>query len=306
MRRAGQEKLEIRLFSFSCLHACHLRYSQRMKLNILGARGMLGTDLVDAATRAGHAVHGSDLPEMDITAGNSAFAALPSCDWVINCAAYTNVDGAESDRDAAFAINATAPGQLAAWCASRQVRLLHISTDYVFDGTSREPYRETDSVHPVSVYGESKLAGEQAIEEANGEHLIVRTQSLFGAHGKHFVKAILDRGRETGQLQVVNDQTSCPTYTPHLAEAILHLLAGGRTGIVHVASSTACTWFDFAVEICRQAAPAVRIKPVTADQFPRPARRPPYSVLDTSRYREWTGQQMPTWQQGLEAFLAGE
>jgi dTDP-4-dehydrorhamnose reductase len=265
---------------------------------------MLGHDLTAACREAGHEVFGYDLPELDLTKDDGGLDRVPPGDWVVNCAAYTDVDGAQSHRDTAFAVNAGGAGRAAAWCAGRGVPFVHISTDYVFDGMSKIPYREDAPVHPLNVYGESKLRGEEAVQAAGGRHLIVRTQSLFGIHGKNFVAAILQRLEAGGPLKVVNDQASCPTYTAHLAAAILHLMRCGRLGIVHVSASGECTWFEMACAIARSVRPDSVIQPVTAQEFGRPARRPAYSVLDKSRYEEWTGRRMPSWQDGLEAYLA--
>lgn len=264
---------------------------------------MLGRDLTAACRAAGHEVFGYDLPELDLTRDDGGLDRLRGCDWAVNCAAYTDVDGAESHRDSAFAVNADGAGRAAAWCARRGITLIHISTDYVFDGLSPRPYPEDAKVRPLNVYGESKLHGELAVQAAAGRHLIVRTQSLFGIHGKNFVAAILQRLEAGSPLKVVSDQTSCPTFTVHLAAAILHLMRCGRLGIVHVSASGECTWFEMACAIAQRVKPGAEVQPVTAQAFGRPARRPAYSVLDKSRYEEWTGQRMPSWEQGLDDYL---
>jgi dTDP-4-dehydrorhamnose reductase len=247
---------------------------------------------------------GFDLPEVDIRGDLGVLGDLAGTDWIVNCAAYTDVDGAESDRETAFAVNAAGAGRLARVAAARDVRLLHVSTDYVFDGALRRPYREDDMPGPINVYGESKLAGEAEVAAAGGRSLIVRTQSLYGPGGRHFVGAIrglLQKGDQP--LRVVNDQTTCPTYTGHLAAAILRLLAVETQGIVHVSASGECTWHAFARAIAEQLRPGAVVDPVSSDAFPRPARRPAYGVLDKGRYEEWTGVEMPSWEDGLAAFL---
>jgi dTDP-4-dehydrorhamnose reductase len=274
-----------------------------MKVVILGANGLLGSDLSEACRAAGIDAACYDLPEVDITIAGG-IDQLPSCDWLVNCAGYTDVDGAESDRETAFAVNCDGAGRVAAWCAGHDVSLLHVSTDYVFDGESRIPYREEDAVNPLSVYGQSKLAGERAVLKSGCAHIILRTQSLFGEHGRHFIRTIM-RLVETGKrpLRVVNDQITSPTHTVHLALAILRLLKAGKEGIVHVSASGSCTWHEFACAVVNAIGVDVEIEAVSSVEFASAARRPAWSVLDKSRYEEWTGQKMPSWHEGLKAYL---
>jgi dTDP-4-dehydrorhamnose reductase len=278
-----------------------------MKILLVGAKGMLGRDVAALCERNGVAVAGYDLPELDISGPPEGLSALPVCDRMVNCAAYTNVDGAESEREAALAVNRDGARHLAQWCKARAVPLLHVSTDYVFDGSASSPYREEDAVSPLNAYGESKLAGEDAVREICNDALIVRTQSLFGTHGHNFVKTITRKLKENaGPLRVVDDQVSCPTYTAHLADAILRLLKCGKQGLVHVSASGECSWYAFARAIADHLKPGASVLPVGSSEYPRPARRPAYSVLDKSRYTSWTGHEMPSWQEGLRAHLAEE
>ena len=275
-----------------------------MRLVIVGANGMLGTDLKAACTRHGMEAVGLDLPEVDITRPDRLSQDIPECDWLINCAAYTNVDGAETNRGLCFSINAAGPANLAALCAKRGIPLLHISTDYVFDGAKTTPYLEDDLTHALSVYGESKLEGERAVQDAGCSFIIARTQSLFGVHGHNFIKAIMrfmDEGKVP--LKVVNDQVSCPTWSGHLAYALLKLIQTPHRDIVHTSSEGACSWFDFARAIVERVKPGVEVLPVPAATYPRPAKRPANSVLDKSRYAHWTGHRFPSWQEGLDAYL---
>lgn len=266
---------------------------------------MLGHDLVAACRGAGVEVSGYDLPELDITRDSCGLEQLPACDWVINCAGYTDVDGAESDMEAAFAVNRDGVQRVAAWCAKHGIPILQVSTDYVFDGSSAAAYREDDPVKPLNAYGESKLAGEQAVQSVCDRYLILRTQSLFGVHGLNFVKTIISRLEKSDDpVSVVNDQTSCPTYTVHLADAILRLLNVGKQGIVHVSASGSCTWYEFALAIAGRIKPDAMVRPVTSREYVMPALRPAYSVLDKDRYTSWTGHVMPTWGEGLEEYLA--
>jgi len=267
---------------------------------------MLGTDLVSACEQAGHEVIGLDLPELDITSHDNTREMIPACDWLVNCAAYTDVDGAESHPEEAVAVNAKAVRNLAKLCFSRKIHLLHISTDYVFDGRLKRPYTEEDYANPLGIYGVSKMAGEEAIREEKGHHIILRTQSLFGMHGRNFVKSVIERIEKGEELHVVDDQISSPTYTRHLAEAILKLLPIDERGLVHVSGTGACSWYRFAKAIAKHVEPNAVVKPVKTVDTDRPAPRPAYSVMDSLHFEKWTGHRMPSWQQGLEEYLAEE
>ena len=245
-----------------------------------------------------------DRDEVDITRYDDLAAKAPAADWIVNCAAFTQVDLAETEREAAHAVNAVGAGNAARLCAARGARLLHLSTDYVFDGALSRPYREDDPTGPLNYYGTTKLLGEQAIEAAGASHLIVRTQSLFGPNGRNFVQAILRRLREgNAPVRVVNDQISAPTYTKHLAQAILRLLHSSHTGTVHVSASGHCSWYEFACAIAERAGAAGRVVPIPSADYPVPAKRPAFSVLDNRRFSEWTGWTMPGWQDGLTDYL---
>ena len=182
--------------------------------------------------------------------------------------------------------------------------MLQVSTDYVFNGRGARPYREDDIPDPVNAYGASKLEGERQVREAGGNHLIVRVQSLYGRHGHNFVRSILRKlEAEAPALRVVGDQVCSPTYTRHLAQAILALIRAEKTGVVHVRASGECTWHEFAAAIAARVRPGTAVHPVPTSAYPTPARRPAYAVMDCRRYREWTGRQMPHWREGLDAYL---
>jgi dTDP-4-dehydrorhamnose reductase len=183
--------------------------------------------------------------------------------------------------------------------AAAAERVLYVSTDYVFDGTKRDPYVESDPPAPVQEYGHSKLAGERATAEANPNHLVVRSSWLFGAGGKNFVETILQLAEEGDELRVVDDQVGCPTFTGHLAEALVALAAGDERGVLHATGAGSCSWFEFAHEILERAGVDRDVRPCTSDEFPRPARRPAYSVLASER----GGPTLPAWQDGLDAYL---
>ena len=273
-----------------------------MKLLVVGAAGMLGTDLVRAAGEAGHEVVGVDLPEIDITdpVSTGRVVGAAGADVVVNCAAYTDVDGAEAHEATAGRINAHGAGVLAQAARDAGARIVHLSTDYVFDGTKAEPYRESDSTGPRTAYGRTKLAGERAVAAANPGHAIARTAWLFGAAGKNFVDAMLRLGTERGAVSVVYDQVGCPTWTGHLAGALLRVAEDGVTGVIHLAGGGRCSWSEFAVEIFAQAGVDVEVTPVTTAEFPRPAPRPAFSVLGTERRDPIV---LPSWQEGLAGYL---
>ncbi len=275
-----------------------------MKLLVTGAQGMLGRAVVECATRLGHDVRAATRAELDVTDAEATRQALlagrPRA--VINCAAYTDVDGAESDRQGAERVNAGGAGHVAAAAAEVAARIVHVSTDYVFDGSKREPWLESDPVAPLGVYGDTKLAGELAVAEANPSHTIVRTAWLFGSGGRNFVDTMLAIGVQRDEVCVVTDQVGCPTWTGHLAGALVELAERPEeTGIVHVAGAGQCSWNEFALEIFERAGIDCRVLPATTEQFVRPARRPAYSVLGSERRDPVT---LPPWQRGLAEYLA--
>lgn len=275
------------------------------QLLVTGSHGQLGRAVLQAADARGFSAHGRDLDTLDITdpvaVGAWIHAARPQT--VVNCAAFTAVDDCEDHEAEALAVNATAVGHLAAACNAVGATLVQISTDYVFDGTSTRPYREDDPVAPASAYGRTKLAGENAARTATA-HLIVRTAWLYGHGGRHFVGAIR-RQIESGntQLRVVADQHGSPTSCDDLAAAILNLIEAGAVGTVHVANRGATTWHGFAAEIARRLGSDADIQPVTTDEFPLPAPRPAYSVLDTAHLEALTGRPTPTWQDALARYM---
>jgi dTDP-4-dehydrorhamnose reductase len=212
-------------------------------------------------------------------------------DIVINCAAWTDVDGAEDHEDEALRINRDGARNMAEAAGA----VLYVSTDYVFDGTKREPYVESDPVNPQSAYGRTKLAGERVTAEANPRHYIVRTSWLFGPGGKNFVETMLGLGPE---VRVVDDQVGSPTFTGHLADALARLARTEDYGVHHLTASGSCSWVEFAREIFARAGSDTRAEPCTTADFPRPAPRPAYSVLGSER-----GHRLPSWQEGLDAYL---
>jgi len=277
-----------------------------MRILITGAGGMLGADVHTAARTAAHETIALTRSELDITDAGAVRAAVGDArpDVVIGCAAWTNVDGAEREPEAAHAVNGPGAGNVAAAAAACGAWTIHVSTDYVFDGAKRTPYLESDPVSPLSQYGRTKLAGERAVaEHAPGAHTIVRTAWLFGAHGPCFPKTMLRLAAERDELTVVGDQIGCPTFTGHLAAALVGLAEQRErtAGVVHLAASEECSWCEFAQAVIeRSGAPAAtRVRPITTAEYPTPAPRPAYSVLRTER----DAPILPCWQDGLASFM---
>lgn len=221
--------------------------------------------------------------------------------YIINCAAYTAVDKAENDFETAMLVNGIAPGILATEALKHNARLIHISTDYVFDGTSSQPYLETDNVNPKSKYGQSKLKGEQAILEIDPSDIIIRTSWLYSSVGHNFVKTMRKYGNERGQLRVVYDQTGGPTYAADLAKVLLDIasMASPKGGIYHYANEGVISWYDFAQEICRLSNISCNIEAIRTSEYPLPAPRPGYSVFDKSKIKSAFGVTIPWWQDSL-------
>jgi dTDP-4-dehydrorhamnose reductase len=278
-----------------------------MRILITGAAGMLGQDVATAVDAAGHEPIGLPRAELDITDPPAVAQAMAEAapHAVVNCAAWTNVDGAEEDYEGALVVNGRGAGNVAREAATVGAWTIHVSSDYVFDGCKREPYVESDPVGPQSGYGSSKLEGERAVAEAApGRHTIVRSSWLFGAGGHCFPKTILRLAGERDELTVVDDQVGSPTFTGHLAVALVELAARGErapVGVLHVAGGGECSWFEFAREIvARGDAPGCEVKPVTSAEFIRPAPRPAYSVLRSER----AAPILPHWRRGLDEYIA--
>ncbi|MHB9095769.1 MAG: dTDP-4-dehydrorhamnose reductase [Eubacteriales bacterium] len=259
-----------------------------MHILIAGANGMLGHALTAALSQQ-HSITGLDLPDLDITNSSMVKSTMSSLqpDLLINAAAYTDVDGCESNVDLAFAVNAAGTRNLAVVCSELNIPLVHISTDYIFNGTGTSPYKEGDTPNPQSVYGKSKLLGEQNVRELTNKHYIIRTSWLYGDNGKNFVATMLRLGQERDEIGVVNDQVGSPTYTVDLAGAISELIMEPAYGTYHITNSGICSWYDFTLEIFKQAGiEGVNVKPITTDELNRPAPRPRNSVLDNYIWRQ--------------------
>lgn len=274
-----------------------------MKLLVTGAAGMLGRDLMLAAGNAGHDVVGFGRLELDVTdaAALEKKFDLERPDIVINSAAWTDVDGAEEAEEAAFAVNGAGAGNVAAAAAGVGAAVVYVSTDYVFDGAKGAPYVESDQPAPLSAYGRTKLAGEEATAAADKRHFIVRSAGLFGIGGNNFVETMLRLAGTQSEVLVVRDQVGSPTYTWHLAYGITRLIEGIEYGIHHMAAAGKCSWYEFAREIFEQAKVDCKVLSGTTEMLGRPAPRPPFSALTSQREHAI---RLPSWHDGLAGYLA--
>jgi dTDP-4-dehydrorhamnose reductase len=264
---------------------------------------MLGSDLVPALAARGHEPVGLGHRELDITARAMVEEAVSEYrpEAVINCAAWTNVDGAEAQERAASAINDEAAALLAAAARATGAKFVFMSTDYVFDGAKGAPYVESDPTSPLSAYGRSKLGGETSVQVANPSSFVVRSSWLFGRNGKNFVETMLALAESEPEVLVVSDQVGCPTYTAHLAAALAELITGDDYGVHHIAGRGKCSWFEFAQEIFDQSGLETRVMAASSEMLARPARRPSYSVLGSERRNAI---ELPYWREGLAEYLA--
>ncbi|MEM9191627.1 MAG: dTDP-4-dehydrorhamnose reductase [Myxococcota bacterium] len=266
---------------------------------ILGAAGMLGRAFHEALPEA----QGFDLPDFDVTDGDHIARALPEGEsLVINCAAWTDVDGAETDEEGALQVNGAAVRMLAERCKKIGATLVHFSTDYVFDGLGTRPYPVDHPRAPLNAYGRTKAAGEAAIEEVGGAHLLIRTAWLYAPWGKNFVRTMWRLTGEKDELKVVADQRGRPTSAPWLAKATLKLIDKNARGTFHICDDGECTWHEFASAIAEARGRGCEVHPCTSEEFPRRAKRPPYSVLDLDRLRAEVGE-VPPWATNLSETL---
>ena len=274
-----------------------------MKIVVTGAGGMLGADVVRAARSMSHEVVGLDRDELDVTnpARVERLIARERPGAVINCAAWTAVDLAEEHESEAELVNGEGAGFVADAAAKAGAAVIYPSTDYVFDGTKKGPYTESDEPNPLNAYGRSKLAGERATAHFNPHSFLVRTSWLFGTGKGNFVETMLRLGEGGGPVVVVHDQVGCPTYTGHLAVGLVRLVDSSSYGVHHMAGKGSCSWYEFAMEIFRQAEVVTRVMATTSDMMERPAKRPANSVLASGRE---VPIELPEWQRGLADYLA--
>jgi dTDP-4-dehydrorhamnose reductase len=275
---------------------------------VIGANGMLGRDLmgVHHSSLSNDEIFGWDIDEIDIQKGEETISKIEKLrpDIVVHIAAYTDVDGCELNEEKAFAVNAEGTKHVALAASRCQAKMVYLSTDYVFDGNKREPYLETDFPHPLNVYGRSKWQGEQYVQELVRDALIIRTQWLYGRHGRNFVTSILNQAREKRVLSIVNDQIGSPTYTVDLARVITALIQSDARGIFHVANSDLCTWYTFGQAILKLSGmDKVRVIPISSKELGRPAVRPYYSVLSCQKLKKETGLALRPWPEALKDYL---
>lgn len=290
-----------------------------MRILVCGAGGQVGHELVDRARRYGLEALGMTREQLDITDADQVADLISRSkpEMVINAAAYTHVDNAETHSDQAYAVNRDGAARLAEGARQARIPLFHISTDYVFSGDARTPYSETDEVAPTGAYGASKLAGEAAIQDELDQHLILRTSWVYGTHGHNFVKTMLRLGSQRDSLSVVADQFGCPTQAGSIADVLLQLAQRYERdgalawGLYHYTGRSPCTWFDFAVEVFRQAeakgmlAKQPQVSPISTTQYPTPAKRPAWSVLDCNKFETAFGIETLEWRDELAVVLDG-
>ena len=285
-----------------------------MKILVIGALGQLGNEIRQMSSSSSHNFvfadvrgDGDEVHPLDIADEYSVMDFVSSdIDVIINCAAYNDVDGAETDEDTAFRINSRAAGILAEAALKTDALLIHFSTDYVFDGRANVPYSETDEPSPIGVYGRSKLAGENAIRQSGCRYMIFRTSWLYSQTGRNFFKTIADKCAESGSIKVVVDQTGTPTCAYDLAFLIMHIIENGmtdKTGLYHYSDEGTATWYDFAYAINSSLGYTCRVEPCRSSEFPRKAGRPSYSVLDKKKVKETFGIEIPHWRESLEMFI---
>ena len=288
-----------------------------MKILITGSNGMLATQVITDLSRGytelgevpaalkGAQLLLADVDTLDITdkAATESFMAQHTPDIVINCAAYTNVDGCESNQDTAFMVNAIGSRNLAIACENTGAKLVHVSTDYVFRGDEPTPRREYDMPWPISAYGKTKYAGEEFVRQYCKKSFIVRTAWLYGYSGKNFVKTMIWLAKEKGGAKVVNDQHGNPTNAADLSHHLLKIAASEEYGTYHCTGNGECTWFEFAAEIARLAGYEGVMSPCTSEEFPTPTKRPAYSSLDNMMLRVTVGDEMRHWKDALKAYF---
>jgi dTDP-4-dehydrorhamnose reductase len=282
-----------------------------MNILVTGSRGQLGSELQELqAANGAHRYFFTDLPEFDITSSEDVlgFCTGHGIGAIVNCAAYTAVDKAETDVETAFSVNRDGPAVLANAARSCNALLMHISTDYVFDGQGCRPYREEDPAVPCGVYGQSKWEGEEAIRRIAPSHMILRTSWLYSAYGQNFVKTMLRLGKERESIGVVFDQVGSPTWAADLASAIVSILDRFDPGTTyaetyHYSNEGVCSWYDFARAIMHAGALSCRVTPIETADYPMPAKRPHFSVMNKRKFRDAWGIEIPHWHDSLLGML---
>ena len=276
-----------------------------MKVLVTGVKGQLGYDVVNELVKRGHTAIGTDIEEMDITDKNSVDSVIKenTPDAVIHCAAYTAVDAAEDNEELCRKINAEGTQNIADVCKELDIKMIYISTDYVFDGEGKRPWEPEDERTPLNVYGQTKYEGELAVQNTLSKYFIVRIAWVFGVNGKNFIKTMLNLGKTRDALTVVNDQFGSPTYTYDLAKLLVDMVETEKYGIYHATNEGICTWYEFACEIFKQAGINVKVSPVSASEYPAKAKRPSNSRMSKEKLTEQGFEKLPTWQDALARYL---
>lgn len=278
---------------------------KKMKILVTGVKGQLGYDVVNELEKRGHTAIGVDVEEMDITDAAMVEKVITDAgvEAVIHCAAYTAVDAAEENRDVCMRVNAEGTENIAKVCKNLDIKMIYISTDYVFDGEGNRPWEPDDERHPLNVYGESKYQGELAVEKYLEKYYIVRIAWVFGVNGKNFIKTMLNLAKNHTEINVVNDQIGSPTYTFDLARLLVDMVETDKYGHYHATNEGLCTWYEFAKEIFAQAGKKITVYPVTSDEFPAKAKRPHNSRMDKTKLAKNGFSLLPTWQDALKRYL---
>lgn len=276
-----------------------------MKVLVTGVKGQLGYDVANELVKRGVEAVGVDIDEMDITDAVSVDKVIKqvSPDAVIHCAAYTAVDAAEDNVELCRKVNADGTANIAKVCKELDIKMMYISTDYVFDGQGERPWEPDDERHPLNVYGQTKYEGEVAVTDALDKYFIVRIAWVFGVNGKNFIKAILNKAKTVDTLTVVNDQYGSPTYTFDLARLLVDMIQSDKYGFYHATNEGICTWYEFACEIIRQAGLSTKVLPVSADRYPAKAKRPANSRMSKEKLTENGFVKLPAWQDAVKRYL---
>lgn len=277
-----------------------------MKVLVTGTKGQLGYDVVNELEKRGYTAVAVDIEEMDITDAVSVERVITEAEVeaVIHCAAYTAVDAAEDNVEICRRVNAEGTENIAKVCKKLDLKMIYISTDYVFDGEGERPWEPDDERHPLNVYGQTKYEGELAVEKYLEKYFIVRIAWVFGVNGKNFIKTMLKLSETHEELNVVDDQVGSPTYTYDLAVLLVDMVESDKYGRYHATNEGLCTWYEFAKEIFRQAGVEVKVNPVTSDMFPAKAKRPKNSRMSKEKLDANGFHRLPTWQDALERYLS--
>lgn len=276
-----------------------------MKVLVTGVKGQLGYDVVNELKKRNIEAVGVDIQEMDITQEQIVDKVIQEVrpDAVIHCAAYTAVDAAEENEELCRLVNAKGTLYIAKACKKLDIKMLYLSTDYVFDGTGERPWEPDDERHPLNIYGQTKYEGELAIQENLDKYFIVRIAWVFGVNGKNFIKAVLNKGKEAGSITVVDDQFGSPTYTYDLSKLLVDMIETEKYGIYHATNEGICSWYEFAVEIFKQAGLDVQVTPVSSSTYKAKAKRPQNSRMSKEKLTQNGFERLPAWQDALKRYL---